>query len=210
MATIETYRKQARQLQGWHRAGNYSVGGKLRLIERYRHLTDREVLDLPMPLALAQEIVAVEAGFANWAALKAVAAGAPKTPRPDPGAPLLKSVVPILFVRDVAAAVAFYREKLGFAVDFLHGQPAFYGAVSRDGACLHLRFVHRTNFAELAAAEGSLILASFEVTNVKALFEEFFARDVEFAQRLTRQAWGGTDFHIRDPDQNVISFVQFG
>jgi uncharacterized glyoxalase superfamily protein PhnB len=61
----------------------------------------------------------------------------------------------------------------------------------------------------LAEREGSLILASFEVSNVKALFEEYKARGLAFAQPLVRQAWGGIDFHIRDPDGNVISFVQY-
>lgn len=40
MPSIETYRKQAKLLVRWHRERNYSVGGKLRLLERYRHLTD--------------------------------------------------------------------------------------------------------------------------------------------------------------------------
>lgn len=119
------------------------------------------------------------------------------------------SAVPILFVRDVTAAAAFYAEKLGFQVDFLHGDPPFYGSVSRDRACLHLRFVHETNFAELASREESLILATIEVGNVKLLFEEYERRDVEFAQRLVRQPWGGIDFHVRDVDGNVISFVQY-
>jgi uncharacterized glyoxalase superfamily protein PhnB len=44
--------------------------------------------------------------------------------------------------------------------------------------------------------------------DVKALFEEYEARGVEFPQRLTRQIWGGIDFHVPDPDGNVISFVQ--
>jgi hypothetical protein len=26
----------------------------------------------------------------------------------------------------------------------------------------------------------------------------------------TRQPWGGTDFHVRDPDGNVIAFVTYG
>ena len=30
-----------------------------------------------------------------------------------------------------------------------------------------------------------------------------------FAQRLVRQAWGGLDFHVRDLDGNVVSFVQY-
>ena len=52
-------------------------------------------------------------------------------------------------------------------------------------------------------------MASIEVANVQALFEEFQARGVEFAQRLRKQAWGGTDFQVRDPDGNVISFVTY-
>ena len=71
MPSIETYRKHAKQLVRWHRERNYSIGEKLRLLERYRHLTDVEVLEMAMPLTLAQEIVAVEAGFRDWAALKA-------------------------------------------------------------------------------------------------------------------------------------------
>jgi uncharacterized glyoxalase superfamily protein PhnB len=122
----------------------------------------------------------------------------------------LKSIVPILFVRDVLASAAFFRDKLGFEIDFLHGAPPFYGSVSRGEVCLHLRFVNQPNFAELAAREVSLILASVEVSNVAGLFEEFNERGAEFIQAPTRQQWGGTDFHVRDPDGNVISFVAYG
>lgn len=122
---------------------------------------------------------------------------------------ILKSVAPILFVRDVPASAAFYREKLGFAVDFLHGEPPFYGSVSRGGACLHLRCVHKPNFADLAAREVSLILATIEVSDVWRLFGEFDGRSVDFAQPPTKQPWGGTDFHVRDPDGNVVSFVSY-
>jgi uncharacterized glyoxalase superfamily protein PhnB len=122
----------------------------------------------------------------------------------------LKSVIPILFVRDVSASAAFFQEKLGFEVDFLYGDEPFYGSVSRGEVCLHLRFVHQPNFTELAAREVSLILATVEVSDVQAMFEEFNGRGVEFAQAPTRQIWGATDFHIRDPDGNVISFVTYG
>lgn len=122
---------------------------------------------------------------------------------------ILKPAVPILFVRDVPASAAFFREKLGFAIDFLHGEPPFYGSVSRGEACLHLRSVHEPNFAKLAAREVSLILATIEVSDVQGLFAEFRDRDVDFAQMPTKQPWGGTDFHVRDPDGNVISFVAY-
>lgn len=209
MPTLETYRKQAKLVLRWHREGDYSVGEKVRLLERYRSLTDREVLAMQLTLAVAQEIVAVEAGHRSWAELKAGAAHARKTPRGAPGPPVLKNAIPILFVRDVTVCANFFRDKLGFEIDFLHGSPPFYGAVSRDGVCLHIRFVHHPFFAKAAAEEKSLILASIEVANVQGLFEELEARGVEFPQKLKKQAWGGTDFHVRDPDGNVISFVAY-
>lgn len=209
MPTLETYRKQAKLLVRWHRERNYSVGEKVRQLERHRHRTDSEILALPLPLALAQEIVAFEAGFPDWAALKAASGVQREAPPAVFGEPALAGVVPILFVRDVAAAAAFYEEKLGFQIDFLHGNPAFFAAVSRDRARFYLRFVHRPNFAELSEREGSLILAMVEVGDVKALFQEYESRGVDIPQRLTRHPWGGLDFHVRDPDGNVFSFVQY-
>jgi uncharacterized glyoxalase superfamily protein PhnB len=209
MPTIETYRKQAKLLVRWHREGDYSLGGRVRKLERYKSLTDCEVLALKFTLALAQEIVAVEAGHPDWAALKEAAAGAVKKQRIPPGPPMVRRVIPILLVRNVTASATFFQQKLGFEIDFLHGLPPFYGSVSRDGVCLHLRFVHDPFFAAAAALEESVICASFEVSNVQGLFKEFQARGVEFAQGLTKQAWGGTDFQVRDPDGNAISFVTY-
>jgi catechol 2,3-dioxygenase-like lactoylglutathione lyase family enzyme len=209
MPSLQPYLEEAEQLVRWHRERNYSMGEKVRLLERYRHLTDVQVLEMPMPFALAQEIVAVEAGFRDWAALETASDARSQPLRIDAGGPTLVSAVPTLFVRDVEAAADFYEVKLGFQIDFLHGKPAFYGSVSRDGARVHLRFVHQTNFTELAAREDALILVTLEVKNVKSLFEEYETRGVDFAQRLVRQAWGGLDFHVRDPDGNVISFIQY-
>lgn len=209
MPTLDTYRKQAKLLLRWHRERNYSLGGRVRHLERYRSLTDREVLNLKFTLALAQEIVAVEAGHKSWAELKAASVGVSKTPRGKPGPPLLKNVIPILLVRDVKKSAVFFRDKLDFQIDFLHGLPPFYGAVSRDAVCLHLRFVHEPFFAQAAALEESVIVASIAVENVRGLFEEFKARGVDFPQKLKKQAWGGTDFQVRDPDGNVISFVTY-
>lgn len=209
MPTLETYRKQAKLLLRWHREGNYSIGGRVRKLKRYESLTDLEVLSRKFTLALAQEVVAVEAGYQNWGELKAAAAEAPKTPRVQTGPPLLKSAIPILFVRDVQACADFFRERLSFKIDFLHGMPPFYGAVSRDEACLHLRYVRQPFFAQAAAEERELICAFIRVSNLPALFEEFKAQDVEFAQKPTKRAWGGADFHVKDPEGNVICFASY-
>jgi uncharacterized glyoxalase superfamily protein PhnB len=121
----------------------------------------------------------------------------------------VKSATPILFVRDVEAAARFYADTLGFAIDFLHGEPPFYGAVSRGGARLHLRHVDQPNFAMLATTEPSLIAALIEVAGIGALFDELARRGATIAQAPVRHAWGGTDFHVGDPDGNVIAFVEY-
>lgn len=122
--------------------------------------------------------------------------------------PKLQAALPVLFVRDVKRAAAFYHDKLGFAMDFLYGEPPFYGAVKRDGACLHLRLVHNNVFdAAARKREENLIDAYVRVANVTALYREFQQSGIGFAQALARQEWGGTDFHVRDPDGNCIAFV---
>ena len=76
MSPLETYRKQAKQLVRWHREGHYSIGGRIRGLARYRHLTDAQALKMKFPLATAQEIIACEAGFESWAELKSRSAAA--------------------------------------------------------------------------------------------------------------------------------------
>jgi catechol 2,3-dioxygenase-like lactoylglutathione lyase family enzyme len=114
---------------------------------------------------------------------------------------------PVLFVRDVRVAAEYYRDRLGFRIDFLHGHPPFYGSVSRDGATLHLRFVHEPVLIADRAREEELIMAFVETRNIKALYAEYLAAGIELARKLTKQAWGGTDFIVRDLDGNTIAFV---
>jgi catechol 2,3-dioxygenase-like lactoylglutathione lyase family enzyme len=208
MSRLEIYRKQAKQLVRWHRAGNHSIGGRIRGLPRYEMLTDREALALEFPLREAQEIIALEAGYASWAALKVAVINEPTPVKPMSPTPRLTRAVPVILVINVQASAGFFRDTLGFSIDFLHGQPAFYGSVSRDGACLHLKFVHEPVLAVGAQDRDGFISAFVEVENVKALYAEYVAAGATFDQKLKKQAWGGRDFIVRDPDGNGICFVE--
>ena len=207
MSRLETYKKQAKQLVRWHRDGNYSIGGRIRGLARYETLTDREALALTFPLREAQEIIAAEAGHASWAALKAAVANEPTSVKRESSTPRLTRALPVIFVVNVQASAEFFRDTLGFSIDFLHGHPPFYGAVSRDGACVHLKFVHEPVFAIGTHDRDGFIMAFIEVENVKALYAKYLAAGVTFEQKLKRQAWGGRDFIVRDLDGNGICFV---
>jgi catechol 2,3-dioxygenase-like lactoylglutathione lyase family enzyme len=206
---LDNLKKQAKLLVRWHREGNHSIGGRIRNLPRYRNLTDVEALALKFPLSEAQEIIALEAGFASWAKLKKGLAAAPKRPKSapsTPSAPELKGAKPVLCVGNVRASAAFFRDKLGFTIDFLHGEPPFYGSVSRGGACLHLRFVHEPVFKDGVREAEQLLSAFLNVDNIKGLFLEFKLAGVRFAHPLRKEPWGASAFIVRDPDDNWICF----
>ena len=207
MSRLDIYKKQAKQLVRWHREGNYSIGGRIRGLARYRTVTDREALALEFPLREAQEIIALEAGYTNWAALKVAVAREPAEPKAMSPAPRLTRAVPVIFVANVVASAEFFKDTLGFSTDFLHGKPPFYGSVSRDGACVHLKFVHEPVLVVGAQDQDGFITAFIEVENVKALYAEYVAAGATFDQKLKKQAWGGRDFVVRDLDGNGLCFV---
>jgi catechol 2,3-dioxygenase-like lactoylglutathione lyase family enzyme len=207
MPTLETYRKQAKLLVRWHRERDHSVAGRIRVLTRFSQLTDREILAHPFTLAEAQEVIAREAGHDSWASLKHSCGETVEDHHPAHPALCLTTAVPVLFVADVERSAAFYRDSLGFAVEFLHGNPPFYGSVCRDGARLHLKWVPEPVFRPAGNEAEGLIMAFVPVQNIKTLYAELADAGVAFHQKMTKQAWGGTDFHVADPDGNVIAFV---
>ena len=207
MANFDNLRKQAKLLVRWHRAGNYSIGERIRKLPRYRDLTDVETLALKFPLSEAQEIIALESGYGSWAALKS-GVSTMEVQAQNVAGPVLKRAMPVVFVSNVQTSAAFFRDKLGFVIDFLHGHPPFYGSVSRDAARLHLRFVHEPAIApEVREREEALLSAFLDVDNIKGLFAEYKAAGVAFAQPLRKEPWGASAFTVLDPDGNWIYFA---
>lgn len=121
--------------------------------------------------------------------------------------PSIVRALPVMFVRDVPAAATFYRDTLGFSIDFLHGTPPFYGAVSRDGATLHLKFVHGSVLTPGPDDDG-LISAFLVVEDVAALYGQYVAAGATFNQALTTQPWGWRDFVVADVDGNGLCFAE--
>lgn len=211
MTNLENVRKQARQLLRWHREHNFAVVPRIRAaLPRFHGLSDEQILAQRFVLADAQLLLAREAGFETWAMFKSGVAAMPDaTPTRDPNtsaSPVLSQAEPQLFVADINAACVFFEHKLGFDVAFTHGDPPFYGQVRRNHVRLNLRYVCDPVFNGSVREDEQLLAAAITVDDVKALYTEYIAADVEFQQPLKRQPWGAHQFVVRDPDGNLILF----
>jgi catechol 2,3-dioxygenase-like lactoylglutathione lyase family enzyme len=124
--------------------------------------------------------------------------------------PILTSISAQLFVADIQASCDFYTDKLGFAVDFVYGDPPFYAQVTRDNARLSFRHIDEPVFAGDIREREALLSASITVASadeIKQLFLDYQALEVPFHQTLKQEPWGATTFIIVDPDGNLILFA---
>jgi catechol 2,3-dioxygenase-like lactoylglutathione lyase family enzyme len=124
--------------------------------------------------------------------------------------PTLIAAVPQLFVSDIAAACAFFTGTLGFAVEFVYGEPPFYGQVKRDGAQIALRHADRAvrdKITEAMTADTDMLAASIAVDDVAALYAEFQSAGAAFHQALRLEPWGARTFIVKDPDGNLLLFA---
>jgi catechol 2,3-dioxygenase-like lactoylglutathione lyase family enzyme len=210
MPNIENLKKQAKQYLRWHRERYYPVAARIRaVLPRFRHLSDEQVLDANFKLADAQELVARQMGFEGWQALKSGAHAMTHEAGHPVARPILTSTAAQLFVADIQASCDFYTQKLGFAVDFVYGDPPYYGQVSRDQARLALRMVCEPVFLDIREREH-LLSASLTVATadeIKQLFLNYQAAGVRFHQTLKKEPWGARTFIVTDPDGNLILFA---
>ena len=131
-------------------------------------------------------------------------------PRQATARPILNSIEAQLFVANIERSCDFYTNKLGFAVEFIYGDPPFYGQVRRDNARLNLRLVCEPVFVEGIREREHLLSASITVASaneIKELFLSYQAAGVSFSQTLKKEPWGARAFIVMDPDENLILFA---
>jgi len=117
----------------------------------------------------------------------------------------LERLQPVLMVRDVGAAIEFYR-RLGFEEAFrdVPAEPRYAG-VKRDGIELHLQW-HDANEWEYPNDRPTY---RFVVQEVEGLLEEFRSAGVVGKETVVRDTpWGTREFHVRDLDGNGLQFYR--
>jgi uncharacterized glyoxalase superfamily protein PhnB len=121
---------------------------------------------------------------------------------------MIEAISPFFIVSNVAQAIAFYREKLGFESRFQEpeGNP-FFAIVGRDGAQIFLKSNKDTPPLPNPRRHPSMRWDAYVyVRDPDALAAEFAERGAEFSVPLADTHDGLRGFEIRDPDGYVLFF----
>ena len=125
----------------------------------------------------------------------------------SPAQATIGGISPFFIVRDLSAALAFYRDKLGFEVTFTApaGDP-FFGIVCRDRAMLMLKDVEVDPLPNSHREPSARWDAYVDVPDPDALAAEFNSRNVEFSKPLKDTHDGLRGFEVTDSDGYVLFF----
>ena len=125
--------------------------------------------------------------------------------------PDISGIAPFFIVRSVPAAMAFYRDRLGFDITFQgpHPDDIFFGIVERGAAMIMVKAVGLEpvpNYTRDVKKGSARWDAYLNVPDPDALAAEFVSRQVEFSVPLKDTDDGLRGFELKDADGYVLFF----
>ena len=105
---------------------------------------------------------------------------------------------PIFNVRDLRASQRYYREALGFKVDWDHGDPPDFGSDSRGEGVLFM-------CQGCQGRPGTWVMIF--TRDVDRLHEELVRNKAIIQMPPPDMPWGLREMQVADPDGNVIRFA---
>jgi uncharacterized glyoxalase superfamily protein PhnB len=111
-----------------------------------------------------------------------------------------KSVIPVVLVDDVEAALRYYTEKLGFQITFT--TPWNYAGVGRDGLELHIG----KGDGQRPYNRGANIY--FMVEGLDALADDLRERGAITTEQIIEQVYGLRELHVIDPFGYHLAFAE--
>jgi len=122
--------------------------------------------------------------------------------------PEISGIAPLFIVNNVPAALAFYRDRLGFDVTFQGPEPddIFFGIVQRGAAMIMFKSVGVDPLPNYRREPAARWDAYIYVPDPDALAAEFASRNVEFSEPLKDTDDGLRGFELKDSDGYVLFF----
>jgi uncharacterized glyoxalase superfamily protein PhnB len=118
--------------------------------------------------------------------------------------PHLTSLAPQFLVDDLAGAIAYYRDVLGFRF----GEPwgGFYAIGERDGLALHLKKAPKTTADRVHRRDCEHLDAYAGVAEIEAFYSQCVAKGANILKPLAPTPWGTKDFYLIDPEGYILGF----
>jgi hypothetical protein len=114
--------------------------------------------------------------------------------------------IPALAVSNVARAVAFFAEVLGFDSVLIQDD---YGIARRDAVEVHFWAATGPEGSGAEPRLAGTTSCRLQVDGIAALYEQCQARQVVHPNGgLSTQPWGTREFTILDPDRNAVTFFE--
>jgi uncharacterized glyoxalase superfamily protein PhnB len=118
----------------------------------------------------------------------------------------LTSIAPQFLVDDLEKALTYYRDALGFSVDFIY--ESFYAGVRRGNASIHLKCAPKIKDDRAHRKQNEHLDVHIEVSGVDALFAELQARGAKVLRGLEQRPWDCKDFYVEDLDGYILAFSE--
>lgn len=113
---------------------------------------------------------------------------------------MMRSSTTVFTVKDVKASAAYYRDQLGFDLDFEWGTPTFYVGLCSGGVALHLI---AADHAPRPPGHGAVAIF---VDDVDVLHADLSKRGARIVKPPQNQPYGLRDFDVADLDGNMLFF----
>ncbi|MCB0096133.1 MAG: GNAT family N-acetyltransferase [Caldilineaceae bacterium] len=116
------------------------------------------------------------------------------------------SAQPVLLVHDVRESAHWFRDKLGFRIDFLYGAPPRHAAVSRGDWTGRMVTFQLALIPPAPAITPAGYIYVMVGTNIDQLFDQYQSAGVDIVAEPVSQPWGMREFTIRDPNGHELRF----
>lgn len=109
------------------------------------------------------------------------------------------AISPVFAIRDLAEAIEYYTEKLGFRVSWTWGTPATRAGVALSGVEIQLKGVG------LGAPPGQSVVYC-HMKDVDSYYAACKSRGACIAMEIADRPWAMRDFRVLDRSGNRIGF----
>ncbi len=118
----------------------------------------------------------------------------------------ITGIAPQFLVDDLDRAIAYYRDCLGFELDFKY--ESFYAGVKRDGFAIHLKQAAKLAADRAHRKQNEHLDAYIAVSGIRDLFRELQSRSAVVIRPLEERPWACMDFYVEDPDGYILCFSE--